>query len=194
MVSLKLESFSLESESDSFATVASNILLNTSFDFSEEELSKRLSGKVLLSIYRASKDGFMGCCHQILSRRLDDETDDWVYDDYLLFFCVAGCLKWKVDDAAGRKITKYRLERSKHDQKALLCLNALDRRPPQGVYDFVAYTFSDQSKSLCETFAESFQNAIITLQSSSKFHVLDRLLSIKTFLRSIEISGIHNQG
>jgi hypothetical protein len=131
MVLIDIDRLLQDASVDSFSAIAANILLGTKLEFDSSVLEKRLSGQLMLSILNDDYDGYSRACSKVESRSIREDADDWVYDDYLLFFCSYGQMKW--GEGVAQRLIDYRLRRLKEDDKALQCqaaLNGFEYRGP----------------------------------------------------------------
>ncbi|GEM_PF-6345326 len=135
MVFVDIERLISDARKTSLSALAANIMLRLELEYDEDELSTELAGKVMLAISKSSRKGFLECCEAIEKRTLNDENEDWVYNEFLVFFTAKAAKIWPDGNTAVRRMVDYRVNRSSEDSRAIEYLNAFSNKvaPINGV-------------------------------------------------------------
>lgn len=175
MVFVDLEGVISESRKDPFAALAANILLCLSLDFPHELIERDLAGKIMLSLLHNDKESFLECAEVIEKRSLTDDSDQWVYNEYLAFFIVYAAQRWPEGVKPAKRIIEYRVDISKEDNRAQELGAAMQGSPNRGFVSIaLGQNFTDQA--IGSDVLGCYKNCCEWIERHKQLTPLDRLL------------------
>lgn len=107
-----------ENQTDPFSQAVAKLILGDIDDLTPPPHSNRLHDRLLTALVKQDKDGCQRILLELNERDLNQENDEWTYNDFTLLLALAASMEFELVTKGLERISSYRLKQDESDLTA----------------------------------------------------------------------------